>query len=101
MDCGAGERLMELVRHVLGRKALFITYICVDVDVDMAIGVCYISALLLLHYCFTSLYKFFARAFTPDVLIYICFTSVCLLLDTYIYIYALLVLYSCFTALYN
>ena len=62
---------------------------------------CFISASFLLHYCVTSVYKFFAPAFTPDVLIYICFTSVFLLLNSYTYIYALLPLYSCFTALYD
>ncbi len=59
-------------------------YICIDVDID--IDVCFISALLLLHYCFTSLSQLFAPAFTRAVLMYICFTSVCLLLNTYIYI---------------
>ncbi len=56
---------------------MFMIYIFIDVDADIDIDGCFISALLLLHYCFTSLYKFFAPAFTPDVHIYVCITSVC------------------------
>ena len=37
---------------------MFMIYIDVDVDVDVDIDVCFISSLLLLHYCFTALYKF-------------------------------------------
>ncbi len=63
------------------------------------------STLVLLHYCFTSLYKCITPAFTPAVLIhmlyfcmltpqYIIYVCVCV----YIYIYALLLLYFCFTS---
>jgi hypothetical protein len=66
---------------------------------------------VLLHYCFVSLslYKFFTPAFTPAVLICICFTPVCstpiyiymyIYMYVYIYIYVLLLFYSCFTTLY-
>ncbi len=73
---------------------MFMIYFFTDVGVDADIDVCYISALLLLHYCFTSLYKFFAPAFTRAVLIHM--LHFCMLTPEYIHIYihTLLVLYS-------
>ena len=55
--------------HIQCVYSMSIIYMYTDIDIQ--IDVCFTSALLLLHYCFISLYKFCAPAFTPAVLIYI------------------------------
>jgi hypothetical protein len=79
---------------------MYAIYVCLCRDID----VCFMSTLVLLHYCFTPLYKCITPAFTPAVLIhmlYFCMLTpqyiiyVCVCVCIYIYM-----LYFCFTTLY-